>query len=89
MVMVIYINVPIVGVCTHSGTGRFFQGSRYENILRSVLEEADIPKKERGDGSHYVYVIRLSGNPKNSVYVGTTGHHPYHRYLNLEKLQGQ
>ena len=53
-----------------------------EEVLKSVLDEANISTVKRKKATHFVYVIKLSGNPKNSHYVGMTGHHPYQRYLN-------
>jgi len=53
-----------------------------EEVLKGILEEANIPAVKRKKASHFVYVIKLSGNPTNSLYVGMTGHHPYQRYLN-------
>ena len=53
-----------------------------DEVLKGILGEANIPAVKRKKASHFVYVIKLSGNPKDSVYVGMTGHHPYQRYLN-------
>ena len=53
-----------------------------DEVLKGILDEANIPTVKRKKSSHFVYVIKLSGKPKDSVYVGMTGHHPYQRYLN-------
>ena len=51
-----------------------------DKVYSEVLRTANVPKS-RG---HYVYVIlldRLSGELINSAYVGSTGRHPFERYL--------
>ncbi len=53
-----------------------------DKVLKVILDEANIPTVKKKKASHFVYVIKLSGNPKDSVYVGMTGYHPYQRYLN-------
>ena len=53
-----------------------------DEVLKGILEEANIPTVKRKKATHFVYFNKLSGNPKNSVYVGMTGHNPYQRYLN-------
>lgn len=50
-------------------------------LLRRVLNEANVPEPIKGVNSHFVYVLRLRGK-LNAVYVGMTGLHPYARYLN-------
>ncbi len=50
--------------------------------LRNVLEAAGVPYKFSTREHHHVYVLMLSGPYADCVYVGMTGHHPYHRYLN-------
>ena len=59
-----------------------------EDVLKDVLNEANIPIVKKKKATHFVYVIKLSGNPKNSVYGGMTGHHPYQRYLNTYVIRG-
>lgn len=49
--------------------------------LQKILDEAEVPLVLKSESSHYVYVLRLKGEP-NAVYVGMTGLHPYARYLN-------
>ena len=48
-----------------------------EEVLKSILEESNIPSVKRKKANHFVYVIKLSGNTKDSVYEGMTGHYPY------------
>ena len=50
-------------------------------VLQEVLDEAIVPPYLKSKKSHYVYVLRLRGEP-NAVYVGMTGLHPLARYLN-------
>jgi predicted GIY-YIG superfamily endonuclease len=49
--------------------------------LQKILDVAEVPLVLKSESSHYVYVLRLKGEP-NAVYVGMTGLHPYARYLN-------
>lgn len=49
--------------------------------LEKILDEAQVSVPLKSESSHYVYVLRLKGEP-NAVYVGMTGLHPYSRYLN-------
>jgi predicted GIY-YIG superfamily endonuclease len=49
--------------------------------LQQILDDARVPAPLKSANSHYVYVLRLKGEP-NAVYVGMTGLHPYSRYLN-------
>ena len=50
-------------------------------LLKQVLNDANVPEPIKGGNSHFVYVLRLRGE-LNAVYVGMTGLHPYARYLN-------
>jgi predicted GIY-YIG superfamily endonuclease len=50
-------------------------------VLEKILDDAQVPDFLKAKKSHYVYVLRLRGEP-NAVYVGMTGLHPYARYLN-------
>ena len=52
-----------------------------KTVLERVLEDAGVPIYGSEQESGHVYVLRLRGEP-NAVYVGETGLHPYHRYLN-------
>ena len=52
-----------------------------EALLLSVLSEAKVPTSPTSNKTNYVYLLRLRGQ-LNAVYVGMTGLHPYHRYLN-------
>ena len=46
-------------------------------LKNKLLNEAQVPKSK----GKYVYTLRLRGKIKY-LYVGMTGLHPYHRYLN-------
>ena len=79
---VISINAKKVKGCMHSGTVLSSRKILVMMRYSKNTDEANIPTIKRKKASHFVYVIKLSGNPKHSVYVGMTGHHPCQRYLN-------
>ena len=53
-----------------------------KDVLEQTLKDANVPIQLKNKNTHYVYMIKLTGKPNNSVYVGMTGLHPYYRYLN-------
>lgn len=54
---------------------------RSSTTKQKIIEDAEIPALVSSENAHYVYVLRLKGEP-NAIYVGMTGLHPYERYLN-------
>ena len=48
-------------------------------LKKKFLQESKVPLDDLG--GHFVYQLRLRGK-LNSVYIGMTGLHPHHRYLN-------
>lgn len=53
--------------------------------LEAVLQDAEVPCRENNLGK-FVYQVRLRGRlaegAKGKIYVGKTGLHPYHRFVN-------
>lgn len=49
------------------------------NLKKEFLQKSRVPLENLG--GHFVYQLRLRGG-LNSVYIGMTGLHPHHRYLN-------
>jgi len=49
------------------------------DLKKDFLQQSRVPLEDLG--GHFVYQLRLRGG-LNSVYIGMTGLHPHHRYLN-------
>ena len=54
--------------------------------LETILQKAEVPYREKNLGK-FVYQVRLRGRlaeegARGKIYVGKTGLHPYHRFLN-------
>lgn len=75
---------PLKKIFNKVGNGEFIKQPLFPD-LETVLQEAEVPYRENNLGK-FVYQVRLRGKlaegAKGKIYVGKTGLHPYHRFLN-------